>query len=101
MWTQVLPTKNQIDGKSLYRQEIGQFTIWFSYETPIGIKGDNCLYINDTKYSTTSSRHRNIVLAEYPNTEIRSISEGGIINQVKWLYANYLSGDVMPKGEFF
>lgn len=50
----------QIDNKKLYKVSLNNCTIWFSYETPIAIYTDE-LYVTNEYYSSTTSRHKNII----------------------------------------
>lgn len=45
----------------LTRSEFNGLTIWFSYAEPIAISSDDYVIVNNTSYSTTTSRHMLIV----------------------------------------
>ena len=111
MWNSLLPPKKQIDGKSLYRQDFkkgeSHYTIWFSYDTPIAVvinenNRPREAYITTKKYSTTTSRHINLVIEEISLSSewLHLVEEHEIFAKGEFLYGMHiLKGNAQQIGE--
>lgn len=55
----------QVDNKALYIDYTKDYTIIKSYDTPIIFLHNGKLYTTSTKYSTTTSRHKNYVINQF------------------------------------
>ena len=51
--------KNQIDSKSLYYENIGDKTIYYSYNTTVAVKTPIDTYVSENVWSVTTARHLN------------------------------------------
>ena len=60
----------QVDKKALYIDYTKDYTIIKSYATPIIFLYNGKLYTTNTKYSTTTSRHKNYIMKEYQEKNI-------------------------------
>lgn len=64
----------QIDKKSLYVDYKNGYTIFKSYDTPIVFVYNNKLYTTNTKYSTTTSRHKNMILNDFNFKDLQAVN---------------------------
>lgn len=60
----------QVDKKALYVDYMKDYTIIKSYQTPIVFLHNGKAYTTNTKYSKTTSRHKNIVMKEFKDENI-------------------------------
>ena len=51
--------KNQIDKKSLYYENIGDKTIYYSYNTTVAVKTPIETYVSENVWSVTTAKHLN------------------------------------------
>ena len=51
--------KNQIDSKSLYYENIGDKTIYYSYNTTVAVKTPIDTYVCENVWSVTTAKHLN------------------------------------------
>ena len=51
--------KNQIDSKSLYYENIGDKTIYYSYNTTVAVKTPIDTYVCENVWSVTTGKHLN------------------------------------------
>jgi len=51
--------KNQIDSKSLYYENIGDKTIYYSYNTTVAVKTPIDTYVSENVWSITTAKHLN------------------------------------------
>jgi len=51
--------KNQIDSKSLYYENIGDKTIYYSYNTTVAVKTPIDTYVSENVWSVTTAKHLN------------------------------------------
>ena len=51
--------KTQIDSKSLYFENIGDKTIYYSYNTTVAIKTPIDIYVCENVWSVTTAKHLN------------------------------------------
>ena len=52
-------TKNQIDSKSLYYENIGDKTVYYSYNTTVAVKTPIETFVSENVWSVTTARHLN------------------------------------------
>ena len=51
--------KTQIDSKSLYYKNIGNNTVYYSYNTTVAIKTPIDTYVSENVWSVTTAKHLN------------------------------------------
>ena len=51
--------KNQIDSKSLYFENVGDKTIYYSYNTTVAVKTPIDTYVSENVWSVTTAKHLN------------------------------------------
>ena len=51
--------RNQIDSKSLYYENIGDKTIYYSYNTTVAVKTPIETYVSENVWSVTTAKHLN------------------------------------------
>ena len=51
--------RNQIDSKSLYYENIGDKTIYYSYNTTVAVKTPIDTYVSENVWSITTAKHLN------------------------------------------
>ena len=51
--------KTQIDSKSLYFKNIGNNTVYYSYNTTVAIKTPIDTYVSENVWSVTTAKHLN------------------------------------------
>ena len=51
--------RNQIDSKSLYYENIGDKTIYYSYNTTVAVKTPIDTYVSENVWSVTTAKHLN------------------------------------------
>lgn len=64
----------QIDKKALYVSYKNGYTIFKSYDTPIIFIHNNKVYTTDTKYSTTTSKHKNIIMKDFNFKDLQAVN---------------------------
>tara|TARA_R110002051_G_C8627547_1_gene484278 strand:- start:183 stop:443 length:261 start_codon:yes stop_codon:yes gene_type:complete len=52
-------TKNQIDSKSLYYENIGDKTVYYSYNTTVAVKTPIETFVSENVWSVTTAKHLN------------------------------------------
>lgn len=66
----------QVDKKALYIERHGLYEVLRSYATPIIFIHNNKVYTTDTKYSTTTSKHKTHALKKiYNNMQVITITQ--------------------------
>lgn len=65
----------QVDKKSLYIDYKNGYTIIKSYATPIIFIHNNKLFTTDTKYSKTTSTHKNYIMKDFQGLQVVNISQ--------------------------
>lgn len=68
-------SKVQIDSKNLYREQVGRKIEFTSYSTLVAVLEDDVLYITDTKYNVTTTKHVNMLKRTLDYNEIKSLTE--------------------------
>jgi hypothetical protein len=71
----------QVDKKALFIDYVNGYNVIKSYATPIIFTHNSKVYTTDTKYSTTTSKHKNFMLKYYQGRQIIVISQKAF-NQV-------------------
>jgi hypothetical protein len=51
--------KNQIDSKSLYYENVGDKTVYYSYNTTVAVKTPTDTYVCENVWSVTTAKHLN------------------------------------------
>ena len=51
--------KNQIDSKSLYYENIGDKTVYYSYNTTVAVKTPIETFVSENVWSVTTAKHLN------------------------------------------
>lgn len=65
----------QIDKKALYVEYKNGYTIIKSYATPIIFLHNNKVFTTDTKYSKTTSTHKNYMMKDFQGLQVVNIPQ--------------------------
>ena len=65
----------QVDKKALYIDFLDGYNIIKSYDTPIIFTHNFKVYTTDTKYSTTTSKHKNFMIKHFEGWQVVSIPQ--------------------------
>ncbi len=68
-------SKVQIGNKNLYKEQVGRRVEFTSYYTLVAVLEDDVLYVTDTKYSVTTTKHVNMLKRTLDYNEVKSLSE--------------------------
>ena len=64
------PSARQYKSQSFYTVQIGSNCLYISYNVPIAAAIDGQLFVTDTKYSVTTSKHLNLAKGMEPDALI-------------------------------